>query len=101
VIPLIEGIFEALMLMCFALAWPFSIYRSWKSGTTRGKSLFFMFIVLLGYMFGMLNKIVLDDVNYVMLFYIMDTLLVLTDMALYFKNLHKERQEGHSDSLML
>jgi len=78
-------IFEALMLLCFGAAWPFSIYRSWKSGTSEGKSLLFLLILLAGYSFGILHKIfVLYD--QVIILYILNFTMVAADTLLYFKN---------------
>ena len=41
-----SSIFEAVMLLCFAAAWPAAIHKSWVSRTARGKSLAFLIIVL-------------------------------------------------------
>ncbi len=77
-------IFETIMLLCFGLAWPFSIYRLWKTKTSTGKSMFFLCIVLLGYMSGILFKIygVLDEV---ICLYILNSILVTIDIALTLK----------------
>jgi len=31
------SVFEAIMLLCFGAAWPFSIYKSYKSKSIMGK----------------------------------------------------------------
>ena len=98
---MIVGIFEALMLACFAAAWPFSIYRSYVSRTTQGKSVLFEYIAMLGYVCGIINKIVSHDINYVMVFYLIDLLLVIIDVALYFRNRHIEKVEGPQYSLKI
>ena len=74
------------MLLCFGFAWPFSIYKSYKSKSVQGKSLPFLLIVLLGYAAGILHKIYYhyDAVIY---FYILNAAMVGTDIALYFRNL--------------
>ena len=46
------GVFEFLMLVCFGFSWPFAIMKSLKSRSTKGKSLMFMLLVELGYVFG-------------------------------------------------
>ncbi len=78
-------IFEALMLLCFGAAWPFSIYRSWKSGTSEGKSLLFLLILLAGYFFGILHKIFFLY-DQVIILYILNFTMVAADTLLYFKN---------------
>ena len=50
--------FEAGMLICFGASWPLDIYKSLKSRSTAGKSVMFMFVLCVGYIFGIINKIV-------------------------------------------
>ena len=87
---IIDGLFEILMLLCFAAAWPFSIYKLYKTKSTKGKSVIFSFIIILGYIFGITNKFVMDDTNYVLIFYFIDLCLVLVDTLLYYRNRYYE-----------
>ena len=82
---MIDSIFEILMLLCFATAWPFSIIKQLRTKRTEGKSILFSYIVLAGYLFGFINKIVMDEINYVIYFYILDFALVLFDVILYYR----------------
>lgn len=79
------SIFEATMLACFGAAWPFSIYKSYTSRSNVGKSIFFLFVVLIGYSSGILHKLIynFDSVIYL---YVLNFCLVLTDIILYFRN---------------
>ncbi len=79
------SIFEIIMLLCFASAWPFSIYKSYTSRRNVGKSLLFMCVVEIGYIAGMLHKLVynMDGVFYL---YIFNFALVLADICLYYRN---------------
>ena len=74
------------MLLCFAAAWPFSIYKLYKTKSTKGKSIIFTVIVIMGYLFGITNKFLMNDVNYVLYFYFLDLGLVLVDSLLYLRN---------------
>ncbi len=51
------NLFEALMIICFGISWPISIYKSVKSRTAKGKSLSFELFVWVGYIFGITRKI--------------------------------------------
>ena len=77
-------IFETIMLFCFGFAWPFSIYRTWKTKSSAGKSMLFLCIVLLGYISGIFFKIygTLDEV---ILLYILNATLVTVDIILTIK----------------
>ncbi len=83
--------FEMLMLLSFGISWPFSIVKSIKSRTTKGKSLVFMLIVMCGYLFGITSKLVSGAITYVFFFYILDLLMVLTDTLLYIRNARLDR----------
>lgn len=75
------SIFEALMLVCFGAAWPFSIYRMIKTKKSKGKSLLFLSIVLAGYVFGVLFQLT-GERNAVIFLYLFNALLVSVDMFL-------------------
>jgi hypothetical protein len=87
---MIPGIFEAIMLICFGIAWPFSIHRSYTSRSTNGKSLVFLVIVIIGYIAGITNKI-LTGVDYVIYLYILNTIMVTIDSLLYIRNKRYEK----------
>ena len=76
------SVFEAVMLICFGAAWPASIYKSYVSRTTAGKSLAFLAIVFIGYLAGITHK-VMHDLDGVMLLYILNSVMVFADIMLY------------------
>lgn len=90
-----KSLFEAFMLISFGAAWPASIYKSYKSRTAKGKSLAFMLIVLFGYGCGIISKF-LGGVDYVLIFYIIDCLMVSIDLCLYFRNRKIEKLENQA-----
>ena len=79
------SIYEIIMLICFGAAWPFSIYKSLKSKSTKGKSSLFMIVLIIGYVFGILNKL-LVKYDYVIYLYIINAVMVGIDLILFYKN---------------
>lgn len=79
------SIFEIIMLLCFGAAWPFSIYKSYKSKSINGKSFLFLLIVLLGYISGILHKLFYNFDNVIYL-YVLNMIMVGADMLLYLRN---------------
>ena len=80
-------IFEAIMLVCFGMAWPVSILKSWRSRTNKGKSGFFLFIVLMGYVSGLIHKLWWQDqVDGVVWLYVLNAVMVVADGTLYYRN---------------
>ncbi|MDO4556593.1 MAG: hypothetical protein Q4B70_15870 [Lachnospiraceae bacterium] len=87
---------EMLMILCFGLSWPLSIYRSWVSRSTKGKSLFFEVFLWVGYVFGILRKILLfcqagnGDLDFLFylgwVFYCLNIIEITIDILLYFRN---------------
>lgn len=76
------SIFEATMLFCFGLAWPMNIVKSIRSKTVKGKSLIFQLAVLIGYLSGIIHKI-LYSLDLVMILYCINLLMVIIDTILY------------------
>ena len=79
------SIFEIGMLLCFGFAWPMSIYKSIKSKSIEGKSLVFMYIVVAGYIFGIIHKFKYNQ-DFVIALYMLNALMVSIDILLYYKN---------------
>lgn len=83
---------ESIMLICFGVSWPISVYKSFTSKTTKGKSLLFTLAIILGYIAGIAGKIIGGNVNYVLALYIVNLVFVSIDLALYFINKRRERR---------
>ena len=84
------GVFEFLMLFCFGFSWPFSIAKSLRSKSAKGKSIMFMMLVELGYVFGIVHKLI-NDCNWVIWMYVVLFFVVAVDIALYFRNRRYDR----------
>lgn len=84
-------IFEAAMVICFGLSWPLSVYKSWKSGTTKGKSLLFEVFIWIGYVCGIVGKLITHNITYVFIFYLLNIVMVSIDLALYARNARLDR----------
>lgn len=79
------SIFEIIMLVCFGAAWPLSIYKSYTSRSTEGKSLSFLIVILVGYVAGILHKI-FNQYDAVVYLYLLNFIMVLTDLLIYLRN---------------
>lgn len=79
------SVFEITMLICFGAAWPFSLYKSYTSHSTEGKSVLFLAVIIIGYIAGILNK-VLYHYDGVVYLYLLNLVMVGADLSLYFHN---------------
>lgn len=85
------GIFESLMLICFGISWPISVWKSYTSRSTKGKSVIFTSAIILGYIAGICGKLAGGNINYVLALYILNLCFVCIDFVLYFVNKNRER----------
>ena len=86
------SIFEMIMLICFGAAWPLSIYKSYTSRSIAGKSVFFLVVIMIGYVAGIMNKL-FYNYDWVIYLYILNLAMVFTDTMLYFRNLKLSKRQ--------
>ena len=89
----IAEVMEVIMVLCFGASWPFNVIKSYKARTTKGKSLLFLCLIFFGYIAGIASKLINDvymaafsEKWYVLFFYVLNLLMVGTDIVLYFRN---------------
>lgn len=75
------SILEAIMMVCFGLSWPLSIYRTYKVKNPVGKSTAFLWLIIIGYLAGILNKI-FGKMDWVIWLYALNALMVASDLFL-------------------
>ena len=96
---MITEILEAVMVICFGISWPMSIMKSYKSRTAKGKSLFFLFMIWIGYVAGVIWKLIeLSNTGvfkYPSYFYILNLIMVSIDICLYFRNRKLDREKDN------
>ena len=89
----VATVFESIMLICFGISWPISVYKSLTSKSTKGTSVVFLFAIIIGYIAGILGKIVSHNITYVLVFYIINISVVSFDTVLYFINKKRENEQ--------
>jgi bacteriorhodopsin len=87
-------ILETLMVIAFGLSWPNNIIKSWRARTTQGKIIMFLYFVFIGYLCGISAKLVSGHINYVFVFYILNSIMVLIDITLYYRNMKLDKRTG-------
>lgn len=72
--------------------------KSYRAKTTTGKSLLFLIVIFIGYICGIISKIMSQRINYVIVFYCVNLSMVFIDIILYFRNLrYDKKKEAKSD----
>lgn len=92
------SIFESIMLICFGLSWPLNVIKSYKAKTAKGTSLPFIFLIITGYIAGITAKLVTHQINYVLIVYLLNLVIVSMNVVVYFRNvgLDKKRMQGNN-----
>ena len=78
------SIFEAIMMLCFGASWPFQVAKTYRTKNVEGKSIFFLWLVIIGYLAGIIHK-VLHNNDWVIYLYILNMLLVSLDTFFYYR----------------
>lgn len=86
-------ILEVIMLVCFGFSWPINAIKAYKARTAKGKSLWFLLLIITGYIAGITSKLInesymasFDTKWYVLFFYVLNMIMVCTDLGIYFRN---------------
>ena len=84
---------EICMVVSFGCSWPMNVIKSYKARTTKGKSLGFLLFIFLGYICGIVGKLLSPGYKwYVLFFYVLNMTMVGVDLLLYARNAKLDRQ---------
>ena len=91
-------LFEMFMIIVFGLSWPINCVKLWRSRTTKGVTAVFYCLIMLGYLFGIISKVIKLQEGvvtpiYVWFFYILNLLMVAACLVIFFRNRALERRQ--------
>ena len=89
-----HNILETMMLVCFGFSWPISVVNNYRSATTRGMSLPFILLIMLGYVCGITAKLISHNITYVLAVYSFNLCAVGTNLIVYFRNRKLDKQRA-------
>jgi hypothetical protein len=88
-------VLEALMVLAFGVSWPFSIAKALRTRVVAGKSPVFLTLIMIGYGFGIAHKL-LSALDWVVVLYAANLLMVGTDILLYIRFRPKGRARAET-----
>ena len=92
---MVAEIFEIIMIVCFGFSWPMNVIKSYRSRTTKGKSLPFLLLIITGYVFGIIGKLLGGSFKwYVLFFYVLNFIMVGADLVVYYRNYQLDKKAG-------
>lgn len=99
-------ILEIIMLVCFGLSWPISVYKSIKVRTSVGKSAVFNIFLIIGYISGIVSKFIkMDNVMegnnallkgifiFALVMYFINLVMIATNLVLFYLNRNLDRKK--------
>lgn len=94
-------ILETIMIVSFGLSWPLNVIKSYRTRTTKGKSLLFLCFILFGYVAGITGKLLNESYMasfgtkwYVLVAYMLNFIMVSIDLVLYVRNYRLDKKNG-------
>lgn len=94
-------IFEIIMIILFGISWPFNIVKAYKARTAKGTSLVFTVAIALGYICGIVSKILAASNAgegywtflrvFAFVFYFINLAMVCVGTGIYFRNKKLDR----------
>ena len=82
----IAPILETIMLVCFGFSWPINLIKAYKARTAKSTSLPFVLLIIAGYIAGISAKIIMGNINYVLVAYLLNLAIVSLNLIVYFRN---------------
>ena len=67
-------------------------------GTAKGMSRPFILLIMCGYVAGITAKIMNDKINYVLVAYIINLLIVSADLVVYYRNRHLDKLRENAEN---
>ncbi len=88
------NILETVMLICFGFSWPINLVKNYRAKTARTTSLPFLFLITAGYIAGITAKVISDQINYVLIVYVLNLLFVSLNLIVYLRNRNIDKRNS-------
>ena len=93
----LTSVLELLMMILFGFSWPINIRKAWIGRTAKGTSVFFYFLIVSGYVCGLIGKFIMIALNapqpwyvtvrwYVIAIYVLNSIMVSCGIVIWFRN---------------
>ena len=92
-----SSVLETIMLVCFGFSWPLNLIKNYKAQTAKGASLPFILLIIPGYIAGICAKLISGNINYVLIAYILNLVMVSLNLVVYFRNVALDKKRAQAD----
>ncbi|MBP3313978.1 MAG: hypothetical protein J6K84_04905 [Oscillospiraceae bacterium] len=84
---------EATMLLCFGVSWPISLAKSIQAKTAKTTSVWFILLIMAGYMAGITAKIISHTTGYILVVYFLNLAVVSCNLIVWCMNHSRDRKQ--------
>ncbi len=88
-----QEFFEMVMLICFGFSWPINLIKNIRAKTAKSTSGTFILLILIGYISGIIAKLMSGRLGYSFIFYIINVVIVMANLIVYIINRNRDRKE--------
>ena len=92
-----SSVLETIMLVCFGFSWPLNLIKNYKAETAKGASLPFILLIITGYIAGICAKLISGNINYVLIAYVLNLVMVSLNLVVYFRNVALDKKRAQTD----
>lgn len=85
---------ETVMLICFGFSWPINVVKNTRAKTAKSMSFPFIMLVIVGYVAGIAAKLITHRINYVLVVYIINLIMVSVNILVYARNRRLDRERS-------
>ncbi len=85
-------VLEMVMLICFGCSWPMNLVKNYRCRSAKGMSLPFILLLITGYIAGISAKLMLHHINFVLIAYVLNLLMVSLNLLVFFRNRALDRK---------
>lgn len=90
-------VLESIMLVCFGFSWPISVVKNYRAKSAKGMSMAFILFIIIGYVAGIAAKFLNHQINYVLVIYFVNLIMVSLNLVLYFYNSHLDHKRENPE----
>ncbi len=100
---IIADILEIVMIVCFGFSWPLNVIKAYKAKTTKGTSLWFILLIITGYVAGIVGKFIAGDYHgFMKIFklcaYFLNLIIVSLNVVVYVRNYKLDKARAAAEA---
>ncbi len=94
----LSELLSAIMLICFGFSWPVNLVKNIKQKSAKSMNIYFIILILAGYIAGIASRIVDGQYGYVFAIYLLNLVMVSANIPVFIINKKFDRLNSQENS---